>query len=125
MRIPGLRIAKAVTWFVYALLLVAVVILGIAFFLELFNASAAAPFTQWIYRSASVVLAPFRGIFPPIEGENGSVLNFAILFAIMMYGLLAAAVESLLVWLDSKIRRARANEYAGQGQLPDPGLTEV
>jgi uncharacterized protein YggT (Ycf19 family) len=106
---PGLSVAKAAVWVVHAFLLVAVVILAVAFVLELFNASTTAPFTQWVYRSAATVMAPFRGIFPAVEGigGNGSVLDFAILFAILVYGLLDRAAEALLVWLDAKIREVR------------------
>jgi uncharacterized protein YggT (Ycf19 family) len=123
--IPGLRLAKLLVWFVHALLVLAVVILGIAFFLQLFNASTTAAFTQWIYRSANVIMAPFRGIFPPVEADNGSVLNFALLFAMLMYGLLAVVVDSLLVWLDTKIRGLRASEGVRPPQPPSEAGTSI
>jgi uncharacterized protein YggT (Ycf19 family) len=87
----------------YGLVVAAVVILLIAFFLQLFNASTSAPFVQWIYRSARVVLAPFRGIFPQLETETGSVFNVSILFAILMYGLFAMGIHALISWLERKI----------------------
>lgn len=110
--VTSLRIGKFVTWLVYAYLAVAVVILVLAFFLMLFNASTTAEFTQWVYRSADRVLQPFRGIFPTAElGEQGSVIDFAVLFAIIMYGIFAMIVSTLVSWLDRKIdehRRALA-----------------
>lgn len=106
--VTGLRLGKLVTWLVYAYLMVAVVILVLAFFLMLFNASTAAEFTQWVYRSADRVLQPFRGIFPTAQlGEQGSVIDFAVIFAIIMYGIFAMIVSTLVSWLDRKIDEHR------------------
>ncbi len=106
--VTGLRLGKVLVWLVYAFLVVAVVILVLAFFLMLFNASTSAEFTQWVYRSANRVLQPFRGIFPSAElGENGSVIDFAVLFAIIMYGIFAMALSAFVAWLDRKILEHR------------------
>lgn len=127
--IIGLRLGKIVTWVVYAYLVIAVVVLVLAFFLMLFNASTTAEFTEWVYRSAERVLQPFRGIFPTAElGEQGSVIDFAVLFAIIMYGIFAMLVSALVRWLDDKIdehrlalaqRRYEARlQQAAQSQTP-------
>jgi hypothetical protein len=48
-------------------------------------------------------MQPFRGIFPPVEGAGESVLDVSVLFGILMYGLLALGVHSLIVWINRKV----------------------
>jgi uncharacterized protein YggT (Ycf19 family) len=103
----GLRFAKVLVWIVYAYFAIAVIILTLAFFLLLFNASQDAGFTQWVYRSANRVLEPFRGIFPNATAENGSVIDFAVLFAIIVYGIVAMLVHGVIHWIDRKIAEER------------------
>lgn len=105
----GLRFAKVLVWLVYAYFMFAVIILTLAFFLLLFNASADAGFTQWVYRSADRVLEPFRGIFPNATADNGSVLDFAVLFAIIVYGILAMLVHAGIDWIDRRIFQAQSD----------------
>jgi uncharacterized protein YggT (Ycf19 family) len=100
----ALRFAKGLVWLVYGYFVLAVIILVLAFFLLLFNANTDASFTEWVYRSANRVLEPFRGIFPAVTADNGSVLDFAVLFAIVMYGIFALVVHAVVSWLDQKIR---------------------
>ena len=52
-------------------------------------------------------MQPFRGIFPPVEGEDGSVFDPALLFAIFMYWLLALGMSALIGWIDRKIVAAK------------------
>ncbi len=106
-RIKGLRFAKALVWLVYAFFVIATVILTLAFFLLIFNASTSAAFTEWVYRSAARFLEPFRGIFPTAEAENGSVVSAAVLFAIIMYGIFAMLVHGVVYWLEGKISHQR------------------
>lgn len=128
----GLRVARVLVWAVRAVVLAAVVILVLTFFLLLFNASTAAEFTQWVYRSADRVLQPFRGIFPTAAlGDRGSVVDFAVLFAIIVYTLLGEAVGALVAWLDrttaeqqAAAQRARYEAalrgVARPGEVPAP-----
>ena len=102
-QIRGLTFAKVLVWLVYAYFVLALVILVFAFFLQLFNASTTASFTEWVYRSADRVLEPFRGIFPQASFANGSVIDFAVLFAIIMYGIFALVVHGIVDWIDAKI----------------------
>ena len=88
-------ISRAIILFVYAFAIACIVILAIAFFLQLFNANQTAPFVDWTYRAAKRIMQPFRGIFPPLEGEQGSVFDVSMLFAIFMYGLLALGLHGL------------------------------
>ncbi len=102
-KIVGLTFAKVIVWIAYFFFLVATVILTLAFFLLLFNANPDAGFTQWVYRNASRVLEPFRGIFPSVQADSGSVVDFAVIFAIIIYGIMAMLVHSLAYWLDRKL----------------------
>jgi len=115
-----LLFAKVLTWLVYAYFVLAVTVLALAFFLLLFNASETAGFTEWVYRSADRAMQPFRGIFPTVEGDNGSVLDFAVLFAIIAYGIVAMLLQAAISWLDRRIaeERAKVRWLAGQDNGP-------
>jgi uncharacterized protein YggT (Ycf19 family) len=103
-------VTRVLTWLIYAFAVTAIAFLSTAFFLELFNANESAPFVRWVERATRVLMQPFRGIFPAVEGENGSVFDAALLFAIFMYGLLALAMHALLDWINRKMAAARAAE---------------
>jgi uncharacterized protein YggT (Ycf19 family) len=117
--VKGLRLARVLVWLAYAFFVAAMIILVLAFFLQLFNASTSAEFTQWVYRSANRLMEPFRGIFPQqTVGESGSIVNFAMAFAIIMYGIFALLVHALVDWLDRKIlqRRSENQREAARAQ---------
>ncbi len=114
-----LKVARWTVMFVYAIALIAIVLLTIAFFLRLFGASTTAPFTEWVYRSAGRFMQPFRGIFPSVEVSDQSVLDVSLLFGMLMYALFALAVHALVEWLDRKLYKASVKDsptaqYAGQ-----------
>ena len=114
-----IRVARWAVMFVYAIALIAIVLLTIAFFLKLFGASTTAPFTQWIYRSSDRFMQPFRGIFPAVEVTDNSVLDVSLLFGMLMYTLFALLVHALVEWLDRKLYQARikdspATQYSAQ-----------
>ena len=100
-------ISRSIILFVYAFAIACIVILAIAFFLQLFNANQTAPFVDWVYRAARRIMQPFRGIFPSVEGEQGSVFDVSMLFAMFMYGLLALGLQALIAWIDRKIASLR------------------
>ena len=106
----GLRVSRAIVMFVYGFAIACTVILAMAFFLELFNANESTPFVDWVFRATDRVMQPFRGIFPAVEGENGSLFDPALLFAIFMYWLLALGMQALVAWIDRKIVANRAAE---------------
>lgn len=105
--VKGLTFAKVLVWLVYAYFVLALIILVAAFFLQLFNANPTAGFTEWVYRSGDRVLEPFRGIFPSVSFGRGSVIDFAVLFAIIMYGIFALVVHGVVNWIDTKIASLR------------------
>ena len=106
----GLRVSRAIVVFVYGFAIACTVILAMAFFLELFNANESTPFVEWVFRASDRIMQPFRGIFPAVEGDNGSVFDPALLFGIFMYWLLALGMQALVAWIDRQIVANRAAE---------------
>jgi uncharacterized protein YggT (Ycf19 family) len=106
----GYRVARGLVLFIYGFAIVCTVILAMAFFLELFIANEGTPFVRWVFRATDRIMQPFRGIFPAVEGESGSIFDPALLFAIFMYWLLALGMHALIGWLDRKIAAARYQE---------------
>jgi hypothetical protein len=94
-------VGRAIVWLVYAFALISIVIATLAFFLQLFGANPNSGFAQWVYRSASRVTAPFRGIFPSHVSGN-SVLDVSLLFAIIMYALFALLVHALIDYIERR-----------------------
>ena len=79
--------SRALSYFLYAYLVVVEIILFLGFFLLLFGANPSAGFTQWVYRSLDRAMEPFRGIFTPIElgttaGNVESIFETSVLFEI-------------------------------------------
>jgi uncharacterized protein YggT (Ycf19 family) len=103
-----LKIGRAVVWMIYALALVVVVILLLAFLLKLFGASTDASFTRWVYRSADSAMRPFRGIFPSTQLNDQSVFDPSLLFGAICYTVAAIAADALHHWLSGKLTRERA-----------------
>ena len=104
--------ARVLVWIIYAYVVVTEVILGLGFVLLLFGANPDAPFVAWAYRSLERAMEPFRGMFTPIDlglhGNNdvGAVLDTSVLFAMLVY----AIVAWLLSWLLEQIGRASCRE---------------
>jgi uncharacterized protein YggT (Ycf19 family) len=106
--VKGMRFARWFVWFVWAYFTFVVVVLTMSFFLLLFNADPDAGFVAWVYRSADRAMEPFRGIFPTETAGNGSVIDFSILFAMIVYGIVASLVSALVSFLDRKIAEERS-----------------
>ena len=79
------------------------VILLLGFFLLLFGANPDAPFAEWLYRGLRRVMAPFRGLFEPVKLDGRSVLDVSILFAMIVYGIVALFLHALIDWLTARI----------------------
>jgi uncharacterized protein YggT (Ycf19 family) len=109
-RVAVARAARALTYLVYAFVVVALVMLLLGFFLLLFGANPDAPFAEWVYRGLTRVMAPFRGLFEPVQLDGRSVLDVSILFAMIVYGLAALLLHALIEWLTDRIAKMG---YAG------------
>jgi uncharacterized protein YggT (Ycf19 family) len=97
------RLARALTYLVYAFVVVAMVLLLLGFSLLSFGANPDAPFAEWVYRSLTRVMAPFRGLFEPVPLDGRSVVDVSILFAMIVYGLAALVLRALIEWLTDRI----------------------
>lgn len=98
-----LKITRFVAWVVYAVVLVEVALLITAFLLRLFGANPDAGFTEWTYRSVDRAMEPFSGIFPTQELSGDSVLDFSLLFAAVIYLILAFLIDAVLRWLGRQL----------------------
>jgi hypothetical protein len=128
--------ARALGYVVYAYVVLVEIILGLGFFLLLFGANPEPPFVEWAYRSLDRAMEPFRGIFTPIElgqtsNEVEAVLDTSILFAMLIYGIIAWLVQAGIGWLSGRLARLEWQEAqdrlrtggtgAGPAAPPIPG----
>ena len=114
------RVARALTYLVYTFAIVTVVLLMLGCILELFGANPDAPFAEWLYRGLARAMAPFRGLFEPVPLDGRSVLDASLLFAMLVYGIVALALGGLIGWLTGRILEMRAGlSRPGRG-APQP-----
>ena len=103
--------ARVLVWVIYAYVVVTEVVLGLGFLLLLFGANPDASFVAWAYRSLERAMEPFRGMFTPIElglggnDEVGAVLDTSILFAMLVYAIVAWLLSWLLDQLSGYLTR--------------------
>jgi hypothetical protein len=98
-----MQIARALTYLIYAWVIASLVILVFGFFLLLFGANPDAAFAAWVYRGLERVMAPFRGIFEPLRLDGRSVLDVSVLFAMIVYGVVAIVLHGLIGWLTDRV----------------------
>ena len=113
-------IVRAISYLVYFYLIVVEIILLLGFFLLLFGANPSSGFTQWVYRNLDRVMAPFRGIFTPIQlgttsGDVPAIFETSVLFAMIIYGIVALAISALIGWLSGRM----AQIYAAEDDIAD------
>jgi uncharacterized protein YggT (Ycf19 family) len=106
------NVAKLLLWFVYAWLIVNLVLLLLAFTLRLLGANPSAAFADWVYRSVDRTMAPFRGMFEPLALNDRSVLDTSLLFAVIIYALAALFLRFAIEWLTKRVTPHRT---AGRG----------
>ena len=109
-RRAALWVSRAVSFVVYVYVLIVEIILLLGFLLLLLGANPSSSFVEWVYRSLDRAMRPFRGIFEPIElGVNQadvpSVLETSVLFAMVVYAILALVIHALLTWLNHRLDR--------------------
>ena len=110
-----LWMARILSYMVYVYLILVEIVLLIGFILLLFGANQTADFTQWAYRNLERVMEPFRGIFAPINlgttnGDVQAVFDTSVLFAMIIYGILALLISVLISWLSSRMMYIKARE---------------
>src|SRR5262245_3657557 len=120
-----LKIGRVLVWIVYAIVLVTAILLTLAFFLELAGANPDAGFVQWVYRSTDRAMRPFRGIFPEQQITDDSVLNFSLLFAAIVYFIVALLLDVVVRWLSSRLRRQERETAALRAQADDAARRAV
>jgi hypothetical protein len=108
-------VARALSYLVYFYLIAVEIILVLGFFLLLFGANPSAGFTEWAYRNLDRVMEPFRGIFTPIQlgttsGNVEAVFETSVLFAMIVYGIVALVFSGLISWLSERLRHLEAAE---------------
>lgn len=111
-----LKIGRGLVWFVYAFVVVNLVIMAMAFVLQLFGASTDATFVQWVYRNSEFAMRPFRGIFPSREFGNASVLDTSLLFGAIVYVSLAVGIDALFHWLNRRIAQQESDTAYARAQ---------
>lgn len=120
-----LRAAKAVIVFVYAVVLIDLVMLTLGFFLRLFGASTDAEFTRWVDRGVERIMEPFRGMFPSQQLSDQSVLDVSLLFAMIVYAIAAIAFHALVVWLTGKIVTLRRRRQIAETAISAAGPPDI
>jgi uncharacterized protein YggT (Ycf19 family) len=108
-------IVRAISYLVYFWLIVVEIILLMGFVLLLFGANPTAGFTQWVYRNLDRVMAPFRGIFTPIQvgttsNDVPAIFETSVLFAMIVYGIVALAISALIGWLSGRLAQIQRAE---------------
>jgi hypothetical protein len=108
-------VVRALSYLVYFYLIVVEIILFIGFFLLLFGANPSAGFTQWAYRNLDRVMAPFRGIFTPIQlgttsADVQATFDTSVLFAMIIYGIVALIMSAFIGWLSGRLSPIYAAE---------------
>lgn len=100
-----IKISRLVTYIVYAFVIIAIVSLGFGFFLLLFGANPDTAFVKFVYNVAQEFLQPFRGIFPLKEVGTTGYFSASALFAIIVYLILAVALNSLISYITLKMAK--------------------
>jgi uncharacterized protein YggT (Ycf19 family) len=119
------KVAKVLLWLVYAWLIANLVLLVLAFILQLLGANPEAAFVEWVYRSVARTMAPFRGMFEPVPLSDDSVIDTSLLFAAIIYSLAALFLRMAIDWVSERITRrpsAGPPGYRGpEPSAPAPG----
>lgn len=111
-----LTASKIITYAMYIWVWFGIIVLALRVFLLAFSANSAAPFVDFVYRTSSGFLQPFRGIFPPQSVSMTGYVDIAALFAIIIYGLIGWGFAALLHFLQSKINAYRGAAKADASQ---------
>ena len=112
------KFGRALVYLVYFWVLLSLVILVTGFFLLLFGANPDASFAEWTYRALDRVMKPFRGLFQSVDLSGNSVLDTSVLFAMIVYSMLALALRALIDWLTYRILLVQREAALATSQTP-------
>ena len=118
------KVARALVYLVYFWVTLSIVILVLGFFLLLFGANPEAAFAEWTYRALDRVMKPFRGLFESVDLSGNSVLDVSVLFAMIVYAMLALALRALIDWLTYRIVLVQ-REAALASSMQTPTVTAM
>ena len=124
----ALWLSRAISYVVYAYLMIVEIILFLGFLLLLLGANPSSSFVDWIYRSMDRAMRPFRGIFEPIEigvtqANVPSIFETSVVFAMIVYAILALVIHALTEWLNGRLHRLdREDEEYRRQQLVNQSL---
>ena len=114
------KFGRALVYLVYFWVVLSLVILVMGFFLLLFGANPDASFAEWTYRALDRVMKPFRGLFQPVDLSGNSVLDTSVIFAMIVYSILALALRALIDWLTYRIALVQREAALATTQTPQP-----
>ncbi|MEX1026563.1 MAG: YggT family protein [Candidatus Paceibacterota bacterium] len=83
------------------------IFLSLRLVLKLLGASPGAGFVSWIYRTSEPLLVPFQGMFPAPALEQGFILEFSTLFAILVYALVGWLLMELITFVAEATQERR------------------
>lgn len=102
---PLRRIVRVLAMLVFAYVMVVEVILLIGFVCLLFGIEPASWFVDIVYRSVDRTMQPFESLFTAVEFGTASSeevqprIESSIVFAMIVYGIIALAVHDLAEWV--------------------------
>jgi uncharacterized protein YggT (Ycf19 family) len=109
-KLDVVKAGRALVYLVYFFVWLCLAILAMGFFLLLFGANPDAAFAEWVYRALDRALKPFRGLFQSVQLNGQSVLDVSVLFAMIVYGIVALALRALIDWLTYRIVRVERRD---------------
>lgn len=104
-KLSVIKVARALTYLVYAWLLIATTFLFLGFILLLLGANPDTTFVNFVYNIAAHFLEPFRGMFPVHKISDTAYFSAAALFAIVFYSIVAFFVHSLIEYITMKLEK--------------------
>ena len=72
-----------------------ILILLAAFTMSMLGANPDAGFATWIYGRTQEIMRPFNGLFDEIDLTGSTVIRPSLLFAMAVYGVVAAVVATI------------------------------
>lgn len=87
---------RAVTAIIDAIITFVAALLGLRVVLLLFGANGDNGIVRGIYALSAPFIAPFSDIFPVLTLEPGYVLEFATLFALVLYAVVAHIISTIV-----------------------------